>query len=372
MNVIGGSDLIDDSHAAFRNRLERAAHFVLHHNPITLNSGSGGWRAKVGELHPVKGHLIPPALAPIGNHATKEFFVNTGSASVGIRLTLIPNRTFGSITRERGNHAIVDCRSKAGVLAGIGGLARTTRLLTLLLLLPFFHFGVESGFLLIEIFHDLLRVPSSFGLRPFLNDTLGLRECFQSLHAGERFHRLAAPGTFDNAHRHSEFGPQLLCEIITNCGKILGIVRLRRVPASAPIFLRLTLGDVGRNEDSEKRIFSSCNFFLSSITGRNTPFHIRLPRGEPNFSDQDVLDLFLTSVSFNGEGLAGIRGLESFEIHHPITRLARLGRESLASETDLDIGTRLGPTPDLGGVITLEDHAIRKELRDLEFSERRQ
>ena len=42
------------------------------------------------------------------------------------------------------------------------------------------------------------------------------------------------------------------------------------------------------------------------------------------------------------------------------------------AETDLDLGTGLGPTPDLGGVITLEDHAIRKELRDFEFSERRQ
>lgn len=54
VDVVGGSDVVDDGHAAVGDGFEGAAHFVLDDDPVAFDAGFGGGLAVVGELDEVE------------------------------------------------------------------------------------------------------------------------------------------------------------------------------------------------------------------------------------------------------------------------------------------------------------------------------
>ena len=89
-------------------------------------------------------------------------------------------------------------------------------------------------------------------------------------------------------------------------------------------------------------------------------FHIRLPRAEPDFADEHVLQ-------FNAIGAChrqhmGATGLGWWQFHLPLALCIGTGTVDLTKKFDDDLLARLSPAPDGQGAIALQYHVIAKYL----------
>ena len=251
VNITGIADVIDDSHSTLRNRFKSTAHLILHHHPITLDTWLRSWLTEVSQLHPVEGKLVPPALTPVCHHATQKLLVALRGSTIGVRLSLIPNRAAVPVAHDRRNHTIVDGGGHRRIFPRVTSLARTTRLSPLLVLLPLGQlFLVGLHLFLKTLFHLFWVIPG---------DRLGLhfqkgfssRQLTQSLFTRECLNRLPTPGTLDHSNRHAQLRTKLLRKVVTNRGKRPGVLWPGRLPISLPVFLRATLRDIRRNKNPQ-------------------------------------------------------------------------------------------------------------------------
>ena len=223
---------------------------------------------------------------------------------------------------------------------------------------PSGEFFFVNGELGLMAFCDILFVEGGGGFPLGLDEALAdgkLAECFFT---DEGLHGFTAPGAFYDSDGDLKLGAEALGKVVADGGEGRGLARLSGFPFSWPVFLGVFFGDIPGDEDTEEWVLCFGIFFLTTVAPCDGPLHVGLTRGEPDFSDEDVLNDFFFVSGLDGEFAALSAGFEAFEIELPIAFGVGLGRVVLAGEVDLDGGIGISPAPDASGGVALEDHAI--------------
>ena len=253
-----------------------------------------------------------------------------------IRLALIPQRPTNAKTRQRRDHCIVQHRRRGG-----RNLVRRN-------------------------YRRAQRLECRYQIKP-------RRRC-------PRLNPRAAPGRFNQPHRHIQIRMNLPAEEIGGCGKMHPVQRRRtaRLPGFElrQILQRLGRQHLFRDKQPDARIICRRNFLLR-IQGwllarlfAHRLLHVRLAGRQPHLAHQHICQR-LRLAGFHHQRLRRERRLKLAQLHQPLAirrgrRLDRLPRKAHRHRR-----ARRAPAPDRHPLLLLQHHVITKNGGQFQLGTRR-
>lgn len=293
--------------------------------------------------------------------------------SAGIS-TLRRNQTVPLVLRSNSFHwagraGAVPVRVVVGALRPAGGKAAVLRFRR--------QVGEQCRFEIAHRYFELLggeRIPVFGAARPeqvFGISSGDIRIPRQGFAAGPRLGDRAAPARCENADRNCELVGQLLCEEEGHGAPVVDRGRRRSLPGGVDIPGRGQQRIARHGQHADRVEFTGVGppSQLRAAVGErgNLEFHVRLPGGEPDFSERDVLRRRRFAAFELGDlkrQADGGRHRREAEQEFPVR--AGTGFGTPVPERGADPAERCAPAPDRNGPVSLQNGVVPEQCGEFQ------
>ncbi len=175
----------------------------------------------------------------------------------------------------------------------------------------------------------------------------------------------STPSVINQPNRYSKCLFQALPKVVTHCRKMRGYRGACVLPLALEIILRNLGANLWNRNHPDHRLIRERDFQITTIAITQSPFHVGLPRAEPNLSDHDVLKTqAVVGLHFQHVRTTGRHGAE---LDFPTTLGTGVSRVALAIDFDDDSLTGIRLAPYRIELVALQHHVVAKNIWHLDL-----